>query len=494
MSSMERICVVVCGVLLLMSTASVGWEQKHDYKLALSKSLLFFEGQRSGKLPPNQRLTWRKDSALRDGQEGGVDLTGGYYDAGDNVKYSFPMAFTATMLAWSIIEFGDGMAEGGEWINAAETLRWNTDFLLKATANLPNTVYAMVGNPNSDHNCWERPEDMDTPRPVYAVNTTHPGSEVAGEIAAALAAASIAFKNYDAAYSWRLLSKAKEAYYFANKYQGSYNDAIGHAVCPFYCDFSGYQDELAWAGAWLNKATNTKKYQKHVDSAIRKIKLMEEVTQNYYIDTEFSWDNKHAGLYVLLSQIGQYKKEAQTFACGVLPESPTRTIKYTPGGLLFKTEGCNSQVVGSLSLLALIYAKHVRLARERITCGNTKFPAWKLVEFAKNQADYILGTNPTGMSYMVGFGPKFPQRIHHRAASLPSINAHPSFIACGNGFSYLDNPNPNLNELTGAIAGGPNTGTDHFDDDRRQAAQTEPTTYVNAPFVGVFAYFVNHKK
>ncbi|KAG6496989.1 hypothetical protein ZIOFF_044873 [Zingiber officinale] len=71
---MGRICVVVCGVLLFMSTAmaSVGSAQNPDYKLALSKSLLFFEGQRSGKLPPNQRLTWRKDSALRDGQEGGV--------------------------------------------------------------------------------------------------------------------------------------------------------------------------------------------------------------------------------------------------------------------------------------------------------------------------------------------------------------------------------------------------------------------------------------
>ena len=26
-----------------------------------------------------------------------VDLTGGYYDAGDNVKFGFPMAFTATL-------------------------------------------------------------------------------------------------------------------------------------------------------------------------------------------------------------------------------------------------------------------------------------------------------------------------------------------------------------------------------------------------------------
>ncbi|XP_074591596.1 endoglucanase 8-like [Curcuma longa] len=475
-----------------MSTASVGLAQKLDYKLALYKSLLFFEGQRSGKLPSWQRMTWRKDSALRDGQEGGVDLTGGYYDAGDNVKYSFPMAFTATMLAWSIIEFGDGMAKADEWINAAETLRWNTNFLLKATADLPNTVYAMVGNPISDHNCWERPEDMDTPRPVYAVNTTHPGSEVAGEIAAALAAASIAFRTYDHTYSQLLLSKAEQAYYFANTYQGSYNDSIGHAVCPFYCDFSGYQDELAWGAAWLNKATNSQKYQKHVDKAIRKIKLMEEETGSYYIDTEFSWDNKHAGTYVLQSRIGRYHTEAQTFACAVLPESPTRTIKYTPGGLLFKTEGCNNQVVGSLSLLALIYAKYLTEANGTVTCGNTQFPPWKLIEFAKTQADYVLGNNPMGMSYMVGYGAKYPRRIHHRASSLPSLDAHPSFIACQDFAPDFYKPDPNANELTGAIVGGPNNGTDLYSDDRGQPALSEPTTYVNAPFVGVFAYFVNH--
>ncbi|XP_074591117.1 endoglucanase 8-like [Curcuma longa] len=476
-----------------MSTASVGLAQKHDYKLALYQSLLFFEGQRSGKLPSWQRMTWRKDSALRDGQEGGVDLTGGYYDAGDNVKYSFPMAFTATMLAWSIIEFGDGMAKADEWINAAETLRWNTDFLLKATADLPNTVYAMVGNPNSDHNCWERPEDMDTPRPVYAVNTTHPGSEVAGEIAAALAAASIAFRKYDHKYSKLLLSKAEETYYFANTYQGSYNDSIGEAICPFYCDFSGYQDELAWGAAWLKKATNNQKYQKHVDKAIRKIKLMEETTGSYYIDTEFSWDNKHAGTYVLQSQvIGWYHTEAQTFACSVLPESPTRTVKYTPGGLLFKTEGCNNQVVGSLSLLALIYAKYLTEANGTITCGNTQFPPWKLIEFAKTQADYVLGDNPMGMSYMVGYGAKYPRRIHHRASSLLSLAAHPSFIACHDFMPDFYKPDPNANELTGAIVGGPNNGTDLYSDDRGQPALSEPTTYVNAPFVGVFAYFVNH--
>lgn len=49
------------------SLRSLHNRQNHDYKDALAKSILFFEGQRSGKLPPNQRMTWRSNSGLSDG-------------------------------------------------------------------------------------------------------------------------------------------------------------------------------------------------------------------------------------------------------------------------------------------------------------------------------------------------------------------------------------------------------------------------------------------
>jgi hypothetical protein len=70
-----------------------------------------------------------------------VDLVGGYYDAGDNVKFGFPMAFTTTMLSWSVIEFGGLMK--GELQNAKDAIRWATDYLLKATAH-PDTIYVQV--------------------------------------------------------------------------------------------------------------------------------------------------------------------------------------------------------------------------------------------------------------------------------------------------------------------------------------------------------------
>jgi endoglucanase len=39
-----------------------------DYASALDKSLLFYDVQRSGKLPSWQRIKWRGDSGLKDGQ------------------------------------------------------------------------------------------------------------------------------------------------------------------------------------------------------------------------------------------------------------------------------------------------------------------------------------------------------------------------------------------------------------------------------------------
>lgn len=133
-------------------------------------------------------------------------MTGGYYDAGDNVKFNFPMAFSTTMLAWGVIEYGNSM--GPELRRALEAVRWSTDYFLKATAT-PGVVYAQVGDPSADHNCWQRPEDMDTPRTVYAVTQSAPGSEVAAEMAAALAAASIAFRTFgDKVYSNVLLKRA----------------------------------------------------------------------------------------------------------------------------------------------------------------------------------------------------------------------------------------------------------------------------------------------
>lgn len=68
--------------------------------------------------------------------------------------------------------------------------------------------FEQVGDASKDHACWERPEDMDTPRSVFKVDRNSPGSDVAGETAAALAAASLVFRRSDPTYSKILIRRA----------------------------------------------------------------------------------------------------------------------------------------------------------------------------------------------------------------------------------------------------------------------------------------------
>ncbi|XP_008785806.1 endoglucanase 23-like [Phoenix dactylifera] len=463
----------------------------HNYHDALTKSIFFFEGQRSGRLPPAQRATWRGDSGLSDGSEAGVDLEGGYYDAGDNVKFGFPMAFTATMLSWSVIEFADAMPPD-ELRNAAVAIRWATDYLLK-TISQPGRIFVQVGNPISDHNCWERPEDMDTARTVYNVSADRPGSEVAGETAAALAAASMVFRSLDPGYSQKLLENAMRVFEFADNYKGAYSDDPGlrAGVCPFYCDFDGYQDELLWGAAWLRRASQNDSFLDYIQDNGKTLGADDNIN-------EFGWDNKHAGLNVLVSKeymegqilsLESYKESADSFMCTLIPESSSSHIQYTPGGLIYKPGGSNMQHVTSIAFLLLAYANYLSRSSQTVNCGSITVGPASLRLQAKKQVDYLLGDNPMNMSYMVGYGTRYPQRIHHRGSSLPSIQDHPHFIACKEGSIYFNTSNPNPNPLIGAVVGGPGED-DVYDDDRADFRKSEPTTYINAPLVGVLAYFV----
>lgn len=91
------------------------------------------------------------------------------------------------------------------------------------------------------------------------------------------------------------------------------------------------------------------------------------------------------------------------------------------------------------------------------------------------------------MSYLVGHGTSFPQKIHHRGASIVSIKKDKSPVSCKDGFQQWynkDTPNPNV--LVGAMVGGPDN-QDGFTDDRGNYQSNEAATANTAPFVGVLA-------
>ncbi|KAG8486076.1 hypothetical protein CXB51_019433 [Gossypium anomalum] len=463
----------------------------HDYNQALSKSILFFEAQRSGYLPHNQRVTWRANSGLNDGKASGVDLVGGYYDAGDNVKFGLPMAFTITMMSWSIIEYGKQMGANGELGHAMEAVKWGTDYLIKAHPE-PYVLYGEVGDGNSDHYCWQRPEDMTTDRHAYKIDPSNPGSDLAGETAAAMAAASTVFRRSNPAYSTELLRHAYQLFDFADKYRGKYDSSITVAQ-KYYRSISGYNDELLWAAAWLYQASNNEYYLNYLG------KNGDSMGGTGWAMTEFGWDVKYAGVQTLVAKFlmqgkaglhapvfERYHQKAEYFMCSLIGKGG-RNIQKTPGGLIFRQRWNNMQFVTSASFLATVFSDYLASSRGSLKCAAGNVAPAELLSFAKSQVDYILGDNPRATSYMVGYGNNFPRQVHHRASSIVSFKVDPKFVACRQGYAtWYSRKASDPNVLTGAIVGGPDA-YDNFADERDNYEQTEPATYNNAPLLGILA-------
>lgn len=57
---------------------------------------------------------------------------GGYYDAGDHVKFGLPMAFTVTMLSWGAIDYRKEMTGLNQMGHALSAIKWGTDYFIKA--------------------------------------------------------------------------------------------------------------------------------------------------------------------------------------------------------------------------------------------------------------------------------------------------------------------------------------------------------------------------
>ncbi|BBG94837.1 glycosyl hydrolase 9B5 [Prunus dulcis] len=385
-------------------------------------------------------------------------------------NFGFPMAFTATVLSWSILEYGDQMDAVNQLQTAQGSLKWITDFLVNAHPK-DNVLYIQVGDPKKDHDCWNRPEDMTGKRPLTQINSSSPGTEVAAETAAAMASASLVFKKSDATYSAALLKHAKQLFTFADKNRVSYSQSIPE-VQEFY-NSTGYGDELLWAAAWLYHATGDQSYLDYVTGDNG-----DEFAQ-FGKPTWFSWDNKLAGTQVELlwwkdtsgnPGLQKYRKTAEAVMCGLLPNSPTATNSRTENGLIWVSEWNALQHPVSSAFLAALYSDYMLTSRtSKIECDGDSYKASDIRKFARSQANYVLGENPLKMSYLVGYGDKYPKYVHHRGASIPA-NKKPN---CREGFEYLNTKDPNPNVAVGALVGGPFLNETYVDarNNSRQGSQ-----------------------
>ena len=152
--------------------------------------------------------------------------------AGDYVKFGYPMAGAMTILAYGGISYSSAYEASGQMEYLKDAIKWGTDYILKAHVSAEE-FYCQVGNGDIDHAYPGRPETMTVARPAYSLTPSRPGSDCAGESAAALASASILFGETDSDYSATLIDHAKQLFAFADTYRGIYSNSISDAA-KFY--------------------------------------------------------------------------------------------------------------------------------------------------------------------------------------------------------------------------------------------------------------------
>ncbi|TDU87990.1 processive endocellulase [Kribbella voronezhensis] len=437
-----------------------------NYGEALQKAVWFYDAQRSGKLPANNRVNWRGDSALQDGSDAGLDLTGGFYDAGDHVKFGLPFAFSMSMLAWGVVDNRDAYVSSGQLGPLLANLRWGTDWIIKAHPS-PTVVYGQVGAGDADHSWWGPAEVMPMARPSYKVDPSCPGSDLAGEYAATMASASMVFQQSDPAYAATLLTHAKQLYGFADTYRGKYSDCITDAA-KFYNSWSGYQDELVWGAIWLYRATGDAAYLTKAKTEYLKLSTEPQSSERSYRWT-IAWDDKSYGAYVLMAKLTgeqMYVNDADRWLDYWTTGYNGNRIRSSPGGQAVLDTWGSLRYSANTAFAALVYSDWLS------TRDSARARTYH--DFGVRQINYALGDNPRNSSYVVGFGTNPPRNPHHRTAH-------------GSWSDNIQDPVISRHILYGALVGGPQSNDDAYTDSRSDYVMNEVALDYNAGFTGALA-------
>jgi hypothetical protein len=159
------------------------------YGEAFQKALWFLHVNRSGPGVVNTYVQWRGDAHVDDAHikldpssatgvdmsqafitknkaildpknTGEVDLSGGFHDAGDYIKFGLTTGFTGSMLGWSLYEFPESYRASGLEDSAIDLLRWADDYFMRCTfldgsGNM--VAFAQQVSDGSDHQCFWMP-------------------------------------------------------------------------------------------------------------------------------------------------------------------------------------------------------------------------------------------------------------------------------------------------------------------------------------------------
>ena len=455
-----------------------------NYGEALQKAIWFYEAEVSGVKPAWNRVSWRGNSFERDATiaGAGVDLAGGFHDAGDHIKATFPMSHSMATLAWGLLEWPAAYTGTGQRTHLLNNLRWGMDWLIKGHPSA-NRLVALVGRPSTDHTLWAAAEVQTYAREAWFIDNSCPGADLAAGTAAAFAASAMVFASTDPTYASTLLTHARQLYAFADAAPKSpYSQTFEYENCApvqnIYESHSGYLDELVWGAIWLSRATTGTESTGFLAKAEQYYDLLprEQGTSLPKYKWTYDWDDKAIASQVLLAKLTgatEYVTDVNRwadFTTDRVNGFNGQMATYSPvGGQIFYLNWGSLRYAMGAAFLAFVAGDSGRLDATRTA---------RLIAFAKRQTNYTLGDNPSNLSYMVGFsknGGAYVRRPHHRTEH-------------GSWTDFFYDPVESRHTLYGALVGGPPAANDNYgDEDRNDFQKAEVALDFNAPYVGNLA-------
>ncbi len=483
-------------VITILLTAAAILLSQHNYRDALHKTTYYYGAQRCG-----DTQSWIHDAChTRDGERHGLDLSGGWHDCGDNIKFAQTNAFTATTLLQMYNRFPEGYEDNYSQAYSAppsngipdilDEVKIFTDYLLKTLVD--GKIYYQTGD-KRDHTSLSDPVYQSKFAPVdsggeprFSYYITEGGSNYCGAAAAALSLMALNYKEFDAEYANQCVIMAKK--YFAIGLKNS-GPVVDHDKM-FYAGATKWEDDMILGGTQLYRVTGEDSYLAYAESLS---------LETYHVPTGVSMDYNNCGpmmayeLYLTSKQDSVRDKCFKSLA-GWMWESTGEIggeLEYLLDGM---TECGYGHYMDWGSLKYATAAAQTALLIHDLTGIQEAY------DFAKRNIDFCLGSHEElggdatkNLSFVIGYNElgggsaKYP---HHVAAFGKQEHA---------GVAWLEedkNPgtHPFKHQLVGALVGGPTKPCTGYEDRIDNYFSNEVCIYYNCHIVGSLAYIVREEK
>ncbi|QJT05780.1 glycosyl hydrolase family 5 [Streptomyces asoensis] len=370
-----------------------------------------------------------------------LDVTGGWYDAGDHGKY----VVNGGIATWELLStyersllartgdpaaLGDGtlaLPESGNKVpDILDEARWELDFLLKMQVPDGQSLAGMAHHKIHDEQ-WTGlpllPSDDPQKRELHPPTTT-----ATLNLAATAAQAARLYRPYDKAFAARALTAARKAFTAALAHPDVYadpNDGIGGGA---YNDDDA-TDEFYWAAAELYLSTGEKQFaDKVVNSPAH--------TADIFVPSGFDWSRTAAAGRLDLATVPNRLPGRDKVRGSVVrgADKYLATLAGQPYGMPYAPDGnrydwgSSHQVLNNAVVIATAYD----------LTGASKYRAG-----AVQSMDYVLGRNALNLSYVTGYGEVNSHHQHSRwyARQLdPNLPDPPRGTLSGGANSSIQDP------------------------------------------------------